>query len=250
MERTFDIKRVGLLLTRQLAIQLKTTAIAAGAVVAFLLVIGVLVVTFGQSTYTSTQFLGLAMPLFFAGGYVLTSSAFAELNNPHRGYLVLMLPATTFEKMLTSWITTSILYVFSGMVIISLVNVLLVTLSAALSLSSVELVNVFSPAMLKMFGIYLVTQSIFLVGAIHFRRAQFFKTILTLFLVLFIVSTYAGIMGSLFFSDGFHMNIGANTFEWHNSSEFWTLLPKILFWGCIAPLMLTVTYFKLKEREV
>jgi hypothetical protein len=102
-----------------------------------------------------------------------------------------------------------------------------------------------------MFGIYLTTQTIFLVGAIHFRRAQFFKTVLSLFALMMAISAFAVIIGFAVFHnelpfDNMKGNVNINLMD----SEGWSNASKILFWLLLAPFMLIVTYFKIKEREV
>jgi hypothetical protein len=251
MENTFSLQRAGLLFIRQLTMQLKASIIALGAIVGILLMIGGLVVSFGNTTYTSTNFLGLAMPMFFIGGFVLTSAIFAELNNPHRGFLYLMLPATAMEKLLSAWAITSLLYTVIGIVVMMTVNLTLIAFSSVFSLNRVELVNLLSLDMLRMFGIYLTTQTIFLVGAIHFRRAQFFKTVLSLFALMMAISAFAVIIGFAVFHnelpfDNMKGNVNINLMD----SEGWSNASKILFWVLLAPFMLIVTYFKIKEREV
>jgi hypothetical protein len=249
MENTFNIQRAGLQFIRQLTMQLKASIIALGAIAGILLMIGGLVVSFGNTTYTSANFLGLAMPMFFIGGFVLTSVIFAELNNPHRGFLYLMLPATAMEKLLSTWAITSLLYTAIGILVMMTVNITLVAYSSIFSLNSVELVNPFSYEMLRMFGIYLITQTIFLVGAIHFRRAQFFKTVLSLLALMMAISAFTAIFGFAIFYNGLkfgNFNVNINIMD----SDSWSAAGEILFWALLAPFMLTVTYFKIKEREV
>ena len=247
----FDVNRFKLLVARQLTVNFNTMLIAAGAITGFLIVVSSLTVLTGGGGMSSEAFLGLVMPFFFIGGYLLTSVSFSELNTPHKGYLYLMLPSTAFEKLMSAWVISSVMYVVSGALIIWGINLLLVVLSSIVGSQSVEILNLFSPEVLKPLGVYLVTQSVFFLGAIWFRKVHFLKTLLSMFGVLMMVMFFTGIMTMIFFfsaDKGFSFNSN-NSFNL-SGYPFVSELMKYLFWICLAPFFITVAYFRLKEREV
>jgi hypothetical protein len=247
----FSVNRFKLLVARQLTVNYKTMLIAAGAITGFLIVVSLLTVFTGGGGMSSEAFLGLVMPFFFIGGYLLTSVSFSELNTPHKGYLYLMLPATAFEKLMSAWVISSVMYLVSGALIIWGINLLLLALSSIVGVQGVEVINMFSPEVLKPLGVYLVTQSIFFLGAIWFRKVHFLKTLLSMFGVLMMLMFFTGIMMMIFFfrqETGFTIN--SNNSVNFSGYPFVNELMKYLFWICLAPFFITVAYFRLKEREV
>jgi hypothetical protein len=254
----FDINRLKHLLLRQVSFNYKILLIATGAITGLLMFIGTMMLVFSGQTIDQTVFLGMIMPYFFIGGYVFSSVVFAELNSPHRGYLYLTLPASTFEKLFSSWLICSVGYVLYMNIVMYFINFYYISVASAFTLKSVPILNIFTPALLKMYGIYLVTQSIFFLGAIYFRRVNFLKTFLALFVLVMAIAFYSGILSKLlFFTSSFNnqwwMNhIGADrSIDMKHIAEH-VIVPvaKILFWGCMAPFFLLVSYYRLKEREV
>ena len=100
-------------------------------------------------------------------------------------------------------------------------------------------------------GIYVVTQSVFFLGALYFRKNNLLKTLLSVFVIqaiFSIVMVFAGwlILGE--FNQLNEENIPADTMYF-----FTVNIPEIartVFWVVTAPFFLIVSYFKFKEREV
>ena len=250
----FDINRVKLLLIRQLRFNTQTLLYGFGTVVGIIVLILSLKMIFGDATLDSGTFFQRIMPFFFIGGFIFTSTIFSELGTPQRGYMYLIIPASTFEKLVVSWFVTSILYIAASLVVILLINLLLIAIFSILPLNHVQLFNLFSPTMLKSYGVYLVTQSIFILGAIYFEKSHFLKTILSIFLICLAIAIYTSIAAKIII-----LNL-TSSFQFNNSnipenlSNFFVNIfaptMKILFWGCLAPFFLIVSYFRLKEREI
>jgi hypothetical protein len=254
----FDINRLKNLLVRQISFNYKILLIATGAIAGLLLFIGTMMLLFSGQTIDQKVFLGLIMPYFFVGGYVFSSVVFSELNSPHRGYLYLTLPASTFEKLISSWLVCSVGYVLFLSIVMYVINLYYITIAASFTLKTVEVLNIFTPSVLKMFGVYMVTQSIFFLGAIYFRRVNFLKTFLALFVLVMVITFYSGILSKLlFFTNSFnnqwwahHIGINQSFDMKHIAEHVIVPIAKTLFWGCTAPFFLLVSYYRLKEREV
>lgn len=247
----FDINRLRLLLIRQLTMHFKTLLIASGAIIGMLIFIGSMMIFSGHPTIIAHSLTGLLMPFFFIGGYLLSSVMFSELNTPHKGYLYLTLPATAFEKLISAWLISSLLYVLFGMLVMWGINLYMILFASIVTGYEVEMITLFSLENIKIFGIYVVTQSVFFLGALYFRKVHFLKTILSLLLIVFGVAIYSVIVTKLLLGDSIH-NMSTsihNTFDFNDYSAF-SAIPKYLFWFALAPFMLTVSYFRLKEREV
>lgn len=254
----FDITRLKYLLIRQLSFNYKANLIATGVIVGIMIFSGTMMLLFSDQIMTQQIFLGMIMPYFFIGGYIFSSLIFSELNSPNKGYLFLTLPASTFEKLLSAWLSTSVFYILFISVIMYILNFYYWAIASSFTSKTVELMNLFSPGVLKVFGVYIVTQSVFLLGSIYFRKVHFLKTILALFVIAFIIAIFSGIMARILFSPTSFQNMSwMNNMNFDHSFDFkytaeHVIVPiaKVLFWGCIAPFFLVVSYFRLKEREV
>jgi hypothetical protein len=249
----FSITRTRYLLIRQLRFSTQSLLIGLGAVAGLIVFILSMQVIFNHSTLSSTAFLSQIIPFFFIGGYIFSSTIFSELRTPHRGYLYLTLPASTFEKLIVAWFISSVLYIAGAVVIIFLINVLLMVVAIAFSANQVPVFNLFEPPVVKMYAIYLVTQPIFVLGAIYFRRINFLKTLLSLFVISLIIAIYTSIAARLIVFHHFSsIHFDCDLPEaWQNFFEnIFVPVIKILFWYCLAPFFLVVSYFRLKERQV
>jgi len=248
----FDINRLKYLIQRDFSINYKTMLIASGAITGFLMFIGTITIIFGDKSMNEQNILGMIMPTLIIAGLISTSLVFSELNSPHRGYLYLTLPASAFEKLISSWLVTSVFYVIFSIVLLFILNVYYIIIAEAFTSKSIPLINIFSIEVLKPFGIYMVVQSIFLLGAIYFRRVNFLKTILAWFVVFIIISLYTGLLGKILFN---HFSVD-NTMMNHSNDLKLTIeniivpVAKLLFWFALAPFFLIVSYFRLKERQV
>jgi hypothetical protein len=249
----FDINRIQLLLIRQLRLNTQSLFIGFGAITGVLTFILSLVVIFGSDPVYFNLFFGLTLPFLFLGGYIFTSTIFSELRTSHRGYLFLTLPASTLEKLLVSWLISSIMYMIVSIIALFVINVLIIGVALIFNAHPVTLFNLFDPDLLKIYGIFLVTQPIFLLGAIYFRGANFLKTLLALFVLQLIISFYTAIAARLIvFHDFSSIHFDNNSPEGIKTFIENTFVPvvKVLFWYCMAPFFLVVSYFRLKERQV
>ena len=242
------------LFIRQLRFSVNTILVGFGAVSGILVFILSMTTIFGHGTLTSNAFFGNIFPSFFLMGYIFTSTIYSELRSPQRGYLFMILPASTLEKLFVPWIISSVLYIIAAVCSIFMINILLIIISALFSTNLVQLFNPLAPDLLKIYAVYFVTQSVFVLGAIYFHRYHFLKTILSLFIICLITSFYVGIIVRLMVFHNFH-NISFDNYNMpENVQNFFaysfTPVIKVLFWGFLAPFFLVVSYFRLREKEV
>jgi len=249
----FDINRIGYLLIRQLRFSSQTLLIGFGAMAGFIIIVLTLSVIFGKPEPVTKTFFGLVMPFFFIGGYIFTSNIFSELRTSHRGYLYLTLPASTLEKLIVSWFISSVLYVAASIVVMFAINIISKSVVAIFSANQVPVINLFSHSVIRMYAVYMVIQSVFLLGAIYFRKANFFKTLLSLFVISIAIAMYTSLTARLIVFHNFRAIHFDNNMP-DNWQDFFTNIfapvIKVLFWYCLAPFFLVVSYFSLKERQV
>jgi hypothetical protein len=249
----FSFKRLFLLGKRQVFGNFNSLLIGFASVAGAMLVISLLV---GYSEPSGLRSLNsLYYVVLFIGGYVFTSNIFAELNSPQKSIPFLMLPVSKLERLVNAWLLTTVLYP-----IIALLGIALVLLLAHLILGITMLPGAFSVVWsakaFKIVLIYVITQSIFLFGAVYFRKHNFFKTLLSLIVIQNIIGVFFVIVGYLLFGT-FNFDseelIQNSSFSPAMEGFFTQTLPgimKFVFYYLMIPFFLLLTWFGIKERQV
>jgi hypothetical protein len=245
MNNTFDINRLSKFVQRQVALNAPPMLIAAGAVFGTLLIVSILTGYYGPENMEGL--LGFYVFVFFLGGFILTSNIFSELHSPQKSYFYLTLPVSATEKLAGSWILTSPIYV----IVFSIVAYLIYLIPTLMVGNQYPVPTFFGPDYLRIVATYLVIQTIFFLGAAYFRKYNFLKTLLSVFLLQIGIGLYAGLLFWLLFNGGKVQgqdieNTGFKSFVENTVPQ----IAHIFFWYILGPLMLVVSYFSLKEREV
>ncbi len=229
---------------------LKTWLIGFGAI-SGILIVSTLLQSYATGFFNVGSLSSTGISFIFIAGYLVTSMAYNEIHTPARGQFYLILPANTFEKLLSNWLLTSVIYILVAQVLLSLVLIISGLLSALIFSTQIEFYNPFTEAGFKNMGIYVVTQSIFFLGALYFRKNNMLKTLLSLFVIIVVISTVSGLFGWIILGE--FNQINEENLPPQRLELFTDTIPQIarvLFWGLTAPFFLIVSYFKLKEREV
>lgn len=247
MNTELNFKRLGFFLKRQLYLNFSSMWIAIGAILGLLLIISALFAYFNDNPNIVLNLRNLYLVVFMLGGYIFTSKIFDEMHAPQKSYMFLTLPVSTTEKLLAAWFITSPVYV----VVASLILLLLSFINSLLAGNVQAFAYVFDNTFLNCVGVYMVTQALFFLGATTFRGNNFLKTVLALIVVVLLIAAYTGLLGyALFGNSGMRFEEGKAT-EYERTAELIieTVVP-FLFWFVLAPFLLFVSYFKLKERQV
>ncbi len=210
--------------------------------------------------------------LLFIGGFISTSFAFREVRQNGAGIFYITLPASQFEKFASKLLVTSVGYALGSLVFY--------TATAAASEGINHLIfgagngffNPFGLTVLRAVGIYLLAQSIFLLGSIWFKKLAFVRTVLWLSLFAFAAVLVAAVAARIILADHFVMSaaqagsakVGGLTLNW--SKDFLMSAfgpgspgyPGLLVFKTIAQVLLVAlapvcwlaTYFRLRETEV
>lgn len=248
----FNISRLKFLIQRDFGINYKTMLIATAAITGFLMFTGTMTIVFGEKMMNEQTIIGMIMPTLIIAGLISTSMVFSELHSPHKGYLYLTLPASALEKLSAAWLVTSLFYVVFSLVLLFILNVYYIIIAEVFTSQSLPMVNIFSLEVLKPFGIYMVVQSGFLLGSIYFRKVNFLKTILAFFVFNIVIAIYVGVLVKILFNQfAIDNNMMNHSIELKFTFENQIVpIAKFLFWFALAPFFLTVSYFRLKERQV
>lgn len=246
----FSLQRLVLVLKRYMAINQKGMWVGLG-MGGVLIVVSLINTYINNGVYTNDPFINTGMTLFFIGGYIFASTIFNELHTPSRGQFYLTLPASNLEKLTAAWLISAPMFVLVAFIALMFFSLVASSLGALFFGSQLGIFNPFTATHFHSAGVFLVTHSIFFLGAIYFRKLNFLKTILALFIVMMAISLWGVILGYLFFGTaglqfGESTTLGSPSFF----TEFLPQMSKIVFWGVVGPFFLIVSYFRFKEREV
>lgn len=204
-------------------------------------------------------------PFFlFLGGYIATSFIFADINNKLKNSLWFSIPGTTLEKYLVGLVGSSVGFVV--FLIISFIFASLISSLLTLPLFGIRC-NVFNPLKLSMGSgtieikfmwislIYILTQSVFIVGSITFKNAAFIKTVLVSVGILILYSILTGIIIKIVSStgtlDSLDVRIFLNFFEKPYPEIKSIFIRMIVFSNILFSIFFNcVGYLKLVEKEV
>ncbi|MCC5942199.1 MAG: hypothetical protein JJU37_11720 [Balneolaceae bacterium] len=193
---------------------------------------------------------GPAIFAYTLGGLAITSRIFHEVHSPNTCYQFLTLPATNFEKFFSAWVVTTVAYTIFAMLSIVLLSFSVETLSALITgnWGGFALFNPISGDVIETIMSYFVYQSIFMFGAIYFRKNNFLKTVLAyIVIVIGLLITFATIMLILGLSYEGEVNFSMH-FDGISGliSETLQFIYSVLF----TLVMLLLTYLQLKRKQV
>jgi len=266
VEGVFSPQRLFLLLRRDFAHGYQAVLTAMAAVGGVLIVLSFLSMLgrAGQDFYTPFY-----VGLLFLGGFLFSSGAFKEMHQQGSGPFYLTLPGTTLEKLLSKLLVTSVGYAAAILVFMTGASAVSELLNRAVFGAGHIWFNPFSQANLKSAAVYLVLQSLFLLGSVWFRKVVFLKIILAenivvtglaiLAAVIFRITFSGFFSGShlkpeviQMFSQGFgNVVVNGHAAEAFNrGSQVFLTIVRVLFWGAFAPVCWVAAYFRLRETEV
>lgn len=256
----FSAPRFGHLLRRELS-QNKKSALMVAAVMFLILCINCL--SWGYSR--NDGFHELFYPLFLLiGGFILTSLSFSEMNHSIGRLFYLSLPASNLEKFASKWLITGLGYGIGFTVGYWLFSIIGNSLNHLFFNNNFEAFNPFTKENGLFFSVYLAVQTIFLLGAVYFRKYEIFKTVLTgvlvvLGMLLLSAFLFRIVMFDLF--DGLQfepdLNINGKMTPVEPSKSFQRFMQqnavgylKLVGLWIIPTVLLIIGYFKLKETEL
>jgi len=248
---SLSLNRISLLIQRQLVINLKNLAVAFSACLGILLIINFITI-FNIDQVHAGALISLSFVMIFIGGYIFTSIGFNELHSPDKAYQFLTLPATTLEKLISVWFLTSIAYLAVSAIMVGVLIVLCNLFAIFIGADTLSINALMHLPIAKIMWVYFVTHSIFLLGSCYFRKNNFLKTILALFVLGFIIAIYSGINGYIFFGPDFN-NFSGDQMNGPMTDFMTAQFPSIIksiFNYLLAPFFYVVSFFVLKERQV
>lgn len=252
MNDTFDLTRATKFAKRQLYLNKNSLFIAFAAIVGLLLIITVLTFYFNRGEPNDLNSLYLVVMYF--GGFIFSSRIFDELQSPEKAAYYLTLPVANAERLIVSWLLTAPLFVAFSMITIFLLNTIGLLVGGYPDFAT-QMSWLYKQEFWTAIAVYMVIQPVFMLGALTFRKYNVLKTLLALFLLQVGLIFYTGLVGWISLGMPFSEMEGFNGTNLSPSMMgfFENTMPVILhllFWYMLAPFMLVVSFFKLKERQV
>ncbi len=246
----FEPKRFLLLLRNDLMTHFKTSLIITGSIIgalSFLVFLSKFNVNFSRFHLETFRF------AIIPGGYLLTAASFKSLHEKNRSSFYLTLPASLFEKLLSRLFLTTIGFVVGVSVLYYGFSLLASGASVLMNGNPLPVFNPFDPGNRSLITFYCVTQSVFLLGAIHFRSHHFIKTILSTWVLCAVVIVYTiGVIWLAFDISLFGQNqvYHLKQLDLGEASLPVLRVIKILIVYGTAPFFWFISYLKFKEYEV
>ncbi len=192
--------------------------------------------------------------MLLGGGYLFTSSIFWEFRNPDSRLGFLTIPASNFEKTISRWIYSFILYPIAVITMVYLVYTISKLMYPGVTWSGEDFRQHIRPAS----HIYLWGHGMLFMFAVWFNRYTAPKASIVSFLVLIVTIFCLAGLFYIVFNDAFdtpfgmssNVNIEPNAhFKLNVENNLGPLLLKV---SLILPAIffLVVSYFKMKEKEV
>ncbi len=248
LKNYFNISRFWLLLKMEMSQSRKGVLMTLVIIFGFLFFMGLLLTPLiDPSLVVYENSIPFAITLL-AGGFILSSLGFRDLNSTLRRYRYLTLPVSTFEKFLSIWLLTSVGWIVMYTILYTLYTLFANTVGQLLySQLTFETFDPLGPFAFKFMKFYFVLHGIFLAGAAHFKGYAFPKTLLTL--ILF--GAVCGLITYFIMKDMFNFEPASDSdlFTGMAVYQIWLVIQWI-FWWLLAPLCWVITYLGLKEQEV
>ncbi len=249
----FDIKRFWHLVRNDLFTNFRSLLIAGGAAIGILLFINFFSMLGDQQVLVLPVFYCL---MLFIGGYIITSNVFSDLHHPQKNYVYLTLPASNLEKFISKLLLTTVGYILGAMILYFLFSVIMSLVNLLFFGFTNPLFNPFDEVVWICNGVYLVTQSIFLLGAAFFRKNALIKTVFALWVGATALGIFAALTGRILFwefIDGWHSDMFFHYFGLEEQlSDFFTSFGETMifcFRWILAPVLWFITFLRLKEAE-
>lgn len=247
----FSMSRFQLVLKRYVALNQRTWLIGFLCVAGFLLAIAVLPTMSSMFSVERPGFIAvreLTLSLYTLGGLILTSMIFNEVHSPTKAFQFLTLPSTTLEKLSAAWFSGTVVYTVVSIISIVVLSVL-IELIKGVNTGLWTPFNVFNPFTADVISTVLgffFYQSIFLLGAVYFKKNNFIKTLLVI--IVFVLGTIFILnIGLLIFglsqNQDFFVNIQLGAQQWITPLKYILGIGLTLFF-------IWLSYLQLKNKQV
>ena len=265
MNNTFDLNRFSLLVKRQWVENKKLFLMASFGIVGILVVINSLMMTWETGVLNeSAKFSIFILSLFFAGS-VFANYVLKDLSDKNSSTSFLLVPASHFEKFLTGVFYAFIVFPIVFLTLFYVIDLGFVSIGNnikdGLKVSGMKNVQIYNfminsknirESLGEILGFWLVIQAFVLVGAAQFEGRSYIKTAFMGFALLFLIGFLLYLSNEIFLEE-IVMKFQRKGYSRELIKPTKQLLSGILGIALIyvlPPILLIITYFKFKEKQV
>ena len=251
-----NVSTISLLIKRQLKENFKMYTI--GLLVLFaLLLFMFLIVHQWQDSFSGAVQNGVFIIGLFIGGGIFSNSMFQEFSSPQSGMWLLSIPATHTEKVITSILMSTLLFLSVYIPLFYLADFLY--LSVINTQGYQNILNLFKDNFYQFFFIYLLINGFILLGSVIFNKHSFIKTLLAGVLIIVLFNYINSFILELLIPDmSVVSSIAFDSFLFrHQGENVKVLLPEnvdsinSIFIRIILPVLIWITVgLKLKEKQI
>ena len=261
MNNLFNIKRFGHVFKKDLLENYKRYLLS------FVTLMGIMVIIMAFQPWDNRSLLTYMSLLFLAAGILFASTFMNPMNSKLKRISYLVNPASNIEKFLTRWLITTIGYILVFFVALWIADVIKVAVCTVIYPdSNIQLLDLsklrypgddyinYEYMLLRhpfdiMIFIYLLLQSIFLLGSTFWEKASFLKTFTALSITIFSYNMICRWIIFLFYEkfDGFNNVIGS-----FNPA---TTMEQAVTFACLVMSFFTLAnwtlaFFRIRESEI
>jgi len=249
MNKYFVIHRFVNLLKRELNTNLKRNLLVVGAMFSILTIVAFFRFEIGQGIKSEATFLKfhnwIFIAMLFIGGAFITSFSFIELRNKVNAHLYLMTPGSSLEKLLVNLVISLFGYFLFLTLFYFLYSFAFNWVTSALYDYQFGNLNFRDKDLFDAIQVYAAVHSVFLLGAISFRKYPVILTPIVVFILNFAVLGFAKLTEYIIFGNfDFY-----NQFLLTKVSSIMDIYARIIVVFVLPPVFWFITYLKLKEKE-
>ena len=253
MNDNFDIGRTLSLLRLDL-VRSYRVAIIAGAAIAGVMILQAFLQPFAQDrTMTYVGVIGL---VWFIGGAIVASRAFTELHDKTRNDAYLLLPASAFEKVLVRVVLVTVLFPIAAALLVTVGAWLISVIKLVILGRGEAFFSPLEPFDAGVFGLFVLQQSVYTLGAAWFRKHHFVRTALATTVFLIAVVWLFAILARLILPD---IGLAMVALDFNPVPVFGELSARLARFGWLAKFVLfvavpvfcwTVAWMRVRETQV
>ena len=194
-------------------------------------------------------------------GSIHASLMFTELYDKKRNEAWLLLPASALEKTLARYLQGSVFFILQNLIFVTAAALVIESFNLFMFGRNNGLFNPFNPRVWDAIGIFMVIQPIYFLGGAWFRRARWFKTVITIFVLNFVLGMVAVVAFLILFA-GYYSGHGwilpsDMTLDGSGLNENAAMLfgatvifLKVLCYGVMPLFCWYVAWLRVKETQV
>jgi len=250
MNRYINIERFTNLVKRELYSNMKRNLLVIVAMFSIFTISVFLTFEFGEeikSKITFEKFHSMAfLGMLFTGGAFIASFSFIELRNKITAHFYLLTPGSSFEKLLVNLVISLLGFTVFMMLFYFLYSQVFNWVTSAIYGYHFSNVNFLQTDLLITLQVFVSVHSIFLLGAISFKKYPVILTPIFIFLLNGTLFAFVKMSGFFVFGN-FDFNNHLFTKEMF---DLMNLYSKIIIFYILPPVLWFVTYLKLNEKEL